>query len=78
MEGMGKALEADTATVRRMLAWDANLLHAVDRDGELDLKEATVLSHAVASGSAELVKFLVLTRADVPAKSCEHRESHTG
>lgn len=63
------ALAEDRAIVRRMLAWDDSLMHAVDIDGVLDLKCATALTHAVASGSSELVRFLVMARADVLAQS---------
>ncbi|CAK0862622.1 unnamed protein product [Prorocentrum cordatum] len=63
------ALQGEVETSRRMLAWDGALLYAVDLDGELDLKGATGLTHAVASGSAKLVDFLVSARADVMATS---------
>eukprot|EP00928_Gymnodinium_smaydae_P082394 TRINITY_DN65738_c0_g1_i1.p1 TRINITY_DN65738_c0_g1~~TRINITY_DN65738_c0_g1_i1.p1 ORF type:complete len:331 (+),score=31.83 TRINITY_DN65738_c0_g1_i1:76-993(+) len=63
------ALQGEVWTVRRMLAWDTMLLHAKDREGELDLKGATALTHAVASGSAELVAFLMSARADASAVS---------
>lgn len=63
------SLAADLPLVRRMLAWDGSLIHAVDTDGILDLKCATALTHAVASGSSELVRCLAVARADLLAKS---------
>merc|ERR1712032_1601400 len=57
-------LQGDICTTKRMLAWDGTLLGARDEDGELDFGGATALTHAVASGSAELVALLVSAGAD--------------